>query len=910
MAAERELLDPDYIAGRTFPMQFRGYDPGEVHDLLRSIADGLRSSPRGSNGSDQQLADLAAERDALRDRIAQLERSSSTAENDDAFRVTELITSETTQVIETARASATEIIRKAETEASRRRREVKELEQRVDAEIKDKRAAVSEDTARIRRETQAEVTKMRAEAEEETKSQRSKADEYAGATRAQAQEILRSRTAEAETYYETRTRKTEEATSAMRAEAEEEAETMRRNAEDAAAHMRREAEEETTELRRRTEDEAKKLREDVESEANEMLTQARSEVGELKSEAERIRAESSEVASKARTEAAAAADLATKEVRDEARMMVAEARAVREKILQDLVRRRRLARQQIDQARAARDRLIRSIEEVRRQLDEATGELELAVPEARAAMDRVGVVTPSDDDLEVAAVISTLERARPEREGRFQDLGSEPETDAYSRRLAGEDPEEPLEEAPGGEEVAPSGDASADNKSEASADAASSDVAEIEDPEADLLVDIEDVEGVEELEKLEPVEDATAPIFFDQAHGAGEAETRVSPQEFMAQAEETVEETVAPDGPEPVAEDPVADLASEDQDQNVTSGGAFGDFPAESEVALDEAVLDDDNTDLAQAIPAALRSSAPPIEDGLAETVVEPGDANVEDEAPPVEDTPPAPEERVRSGLFGLGADADRSRDDDDTPALFKSTTPDGGSASQAPSGTAPAPEILDVEVAPQFVARDILLEEQSTELRRQLKRALADDQSDLLDALRRGGPDASIEDLPVPERQVARFADALEGPLRASSSAGAEAVHGSAWPGVVDGLVAKVSRDLVDDVRGVVAGIVGDGGGAKDSSLEAIRAHYRAVRTEQLSDLADNALRQAFALGAYHGTPDAQSVVWLGDPRHAENGPCAQNAGASVEKPAEFPSGDAHPPAQAQCRCLVLPNS
>ena len=66
-----------------------------------------------------------------------------TAENDDAIHVTSLITSETTQVIESARAAASEIIRKAETEASRRRKEVKELEQRVDAEIQEKRAAPS-----------------------------------------------------------------------------------------------------------------------------------------------------------------------------------------------------------------------------------------------------------------------------------------------------------------------------------------------------------------------------------------------------------------------------------------------------------------------------------------------------------------------------------------------------------------------------------------------------------------------------------------------------------------------------------------------------------------------------------------------------------------------------------------------
>ena len=69
--------------------------------------------------------------------------------------------------------------------------------------------------------------------------------------------------------------------------------------------------------------------------------------------------------------------------------MVAEARAVRERMLGDLARRRRSAQVQVEQLRAARDRLLAAYAVVRRTLDEATTELEAAEPEARKAAEAV-----------------------------------------------------------------------------------------------------------------------------------------------------------------------------------------------------------------------------------------------------------------------------------------------------------------------------------------------------------------------------------------------------------------------------------------------------------------------------------------------------------------------------------------
>lgn len=88
----------------------------------------------------------------------------------------------------------------------------------------------------------------------------------------------------------------------------------------------------------------------------------------------------------AQSEARAMVEQATQQGKD----MVSEARAVRERMLGDLTRRRRAAQLQIEQLLAARDRLVAAYEVVRRTVDQATAELDAAEPEARSAAEAVG----------------------------------------------------------------------------------------------------------------------------------------------------------------------------------------------------------------------------------------------------------------------------------------------------------------------------------------------------------------------------------------------------------------------------------------------------------------------------------------------------------------------------------------
>ncbi|MGC8512581.1 MAG: DivIVA domain-containing protein [Acidimicrobiales bacterium] len=89
---------------------------------------------------------------------------------------------------------------------------------------------------------------------------------------------------------------------------------------------------------------------------------------------------------KARVEAATAVAKA----REDSELAIQAANVTRDRILDDLARRRRVASVQIEQLRAGRERLIESYALVRRTLDEVQSELARADSEARAAADAVG----------------------------------------------------------------------------------------------------------------------------------------------------------------------------------------------------------------------------------------------------------------------------------------------------------------------------------------------------------------------------------------------------------------------------------------------------------------------------------------------------------------------------------------
>lgn len=681
-------LDPTKIASREFSSSFRGYDVDEVRTYLRQMADELRSEQTSRPGSDNdaaRLKELVAER---KDLLATIER----LENDVAAA-----TADTAAAIE--RAEAAEALADPATWD----------ESRIDA-------LVGQETAHVLEAARTAAASIRSRAEADAEARLTVAEERQRATET---EIAEQRKTVAEE------------TQRLVTEAETKAEALR-------------SESEAT---------AEKLLADATSNAASTDEAARVEADRLRSEAadeaDRVRAEAAEAGEALRAEGEADLNAARDRAREETQLMLAEAQSVREKVLADLVKRRRTGRTQLDQIKAARDRMARSLAVVRRELDEAIEELALSVPEAKAAMEDVGRAAQSaPDERTVLELASALDRQR----------------------------------------------------------------AQVSDGEELDAVGVVDALG----------DAATSPT-IEEPTSAGGAEAGAAPE---PEPEATKRSTDAP----------VVNELADAEPVETESGDAEPAEQAQSSASVQTA----DEPKL-PALFAQMRSSADD------EVVIDLDDA-------------------------------------DDDPG---------------------------VDVPQVFMDRDVAMTRFGPSLRRQLKRALADDQSDLLDRVRQSKKRIGLDDLPPVERQVLAYLDAVADSINGAARAGAEAAGdsvGAAAEAAVAELIERLADAVARPLRGRVERSITAVDGDKEEVLEPIRANYRDARSNDVPQLADDALAEAFAIGLYSALADNTKVVWLADPRDHSSTDCEDNVLAgSVKKPKPFPTGQRAPLGGPGCRCLVV---
>jgi ElaB/YqjD/DUF883 family membrane-anchored ribosome-binding protein len=168
-------------------------------------------------------------------------------------------------------------------------------------------------------------------------------------------------------------------------------------AQGASAEIRSKAEENVARLLREARDESQQMRDDADS----VLTRKTAEAEEA---AAAIRSDAEIELEKARGEAAALVEAG----RQEGREMVGEAQKVRQRMLDDLARRRKLLRHQIEQLQAGRDRLLSAYDVVRETLDVATEELHVALPEAKLAAETAALHSADDDSIDdIAAELAS-----------------------------------------------------------------------------------------------------------------------------------------------------------------------------------------------------------------------------------------------------------------------------------------------------------------------------------------------------------------------------------------------------------------------------------------------------------------------------------------------------------------------
>ncbi len=133
--------------------------------------------------------------------------------------------------------------------------------------------------------------------------------------------------------------------------------------------------------------------EEARGQAHATLHDAEQRTASMREEGEGLMArrigEAEGVAASIQDAARAAAEAEVEQAKQQGKEMVGEARAIRERMLADLARRRRSGQVQIEQLRVVRERLLAAYDVVRRTVDEATAELDAAEPEARIAAEEV-----------------------------------------------------------------------------------------------------------------------------------------------------------------------------------------------------------------------------------------------------------------------------------------------------------------------------------------------------------------------------------------------------------------------------------------------------------------------------------------------------------------------------------------
>jgi DivIVA domain-containing protein len=298
-----------------------------------------------------------------------------------------------------------------------------------------------------------------------------------------------------------------------------------------------------------------------------------------------------------------------------------------------------------------------------------------------------------------------------------------------------------------------------------------------------------------------------------------------------------------------------------------------------------------------------------------ADEVGAPGDA-VESGAAPSDDADDA-ESRDVSALFDQlrseAEPADAASDDAvlgftevaESPATRASEEPDTGDLE---SGE------LDEELTPDqalLAARDDALAEAQEALSRRAKRALQDEQNDILDGVRRQRGKIDVDKvLPSPDDQLARWAHVLQPAVDRAYGAGAASV-GATTDRAPAPVLAEMAAVVVDPLRERLASSLAsiDEPTPADTEIaiaQRLGARYREWRSQHLDPVLGDVMAAAHTRGVYDAAPEGSQLRWV--PFVVGKCPdCDDNALEPTVRGSEFPTGQQYPPAHPGCRCSIV---
>jgi DivIVA domain-containing protein len=233
----------------------------------------------------------------------------------------------------------------------------------------------------------------------------------------------------------------------------------------------------------------------------------------------------------------------------------------------------------------------------------------------------------------------------------------------------------------------------------------------------------------------------------------------------------------------------------------------------------------------------------------------------------------------------------------------------DGGTV-EAGTVEAGGAEEEAVVVDPLLLRRDEMLGPVVSTLIRRLKRALQDDQNDILDRVRASGG-WGPEILPPTDEHQQRYVAAAVEHLRDAARSGATFAGGKpddAPP--VDAVAADLAAAIVLPLRRRLDGAGASVDAGDDSALiEHVGAAFRDWKGGRVERLAGDQALAAFSKASLACAPPATSLRWVVDDGGTQCPDCDDNALAGPLRRGEvFPTGHACPPAHAGCRCLLAP--
>jgi hypothetical protein len=533
---------------------------------------------------------------------------------------------------------------------------------------------------------------------------------------------------------------------------------------------------------------------------------------------------------------------------------------VRERMLTDLARRRRTAREQLERLNGARERLLAAYEVVKRTVDEATTELTVALPEARLASELAMRRVSDEPEESVEVIEAELSVARmsglPDHVAAAE--VSDDELDAMLRELA----------------------------EEAAAAAASALAAAAPDEGSEVA------EGPGE-------SDASVAGAEQVSGGAGTGRHEAPPAAAPADAPQSVEAQVEVQatGPPPAAPEPPGREMSDGEKWGIR-------LPRPRRTAPSAPTTVDAGAAHVRAAGAgaATAPSAPAVGPAASGPALAPA-APATEEAGEGETGPYVDElfARIRAER---GTDDDPSTTPAEHPAPADGTvqpdTEDAGDGAADEAPVDPATRALQ--------DRDTVLAAVERELGRRLKRVLADEQNEVLDTLRRGGTVEFDQVVPAADEHADRFAIAATADLDVAALHGA-AVAGGEKAGSCDELAGRLGTTLVEPLRVRIERSFDDCDGDLEEISERLRALYREWKGQRIGAAVRHYTAAAYAAGAYGAADDGAALRWLVDHSCDACPDCDDNALAGdVTRGDAFPTGDTCSPAHPDCRCLVVP--